>query len=277
MNNSIFSSKISGVRTSARFDSSLYFDQETLPSGISPIARFVSLRTDLTIILGAIDESQQWRIKANLVMLGIVSGVESYFRETIRKILLVDEDSRVTSYSKAISYGAALYHDNELLPEALLEDCTFTSKKNIIDNMRGFLGISCNLQQNAVISNALDEYEKICQLRHCIAHRSGLLGSKNAIALGLDQHSEFLEKPIKASLDSVNNAFNICQNIVFEMNDFVFDSVVHRTVAKGMWTGNLTKDKRYFKSLFSIFSPNPSSDDDLKAIYIKFAKHYGLK
>lgn len=277
MNKTIFNSLISGLRVSSNFDSTLYFDGSSTITDTTPISRFVSLRKDLIVILGADDSSEQWRIKANLVILGIVSGVESYFREMTRKLLLVDDDSRVISYGKGVSYGAALFHHNDLLPEALLEDCSFASKKNIIENIKGFLGVSINPQQNTIINNALDEFEKVCQLRHCIAHRSGLLGSKNAIALGLDKHSDFLEKPIKASFDSINNSFSICQNLIFEINDFVFQSILHRGVTKGVWTGNLTKDKKSFRNLFNIFSPDPANEVIFKDLYRLFVLHYDLK
>ena len=125
MNKVVFNASISGKKISSNFDSSLYFDGTSTISETTPISRFISLRKDLIVILGADDGSEQWRIKANLVMLGIVSGVESYFREMTRKLLLIDDDSRIISYSKGVSYGAALFHHAHLLPEALLEDCSF--------------------------------------------------------------------------------------------------------------------------------------------------------
>ena len=189
MNKPNFNSQISGDRTFSKFDSSVYFKNTEDAQSQSPLQRFVDHRELLTLILGAEEEGNKWAMISNLSIIGIVSSTESYFRLMIRKILLTVTDIRKQSYKNKLTYGAVLFHDSNLLPEALLEDYVFSSKKNIIDNVSTFLGIRVNLQQNAALSAALDEFDKVCHLRHCVAHRSGHLGSKNAIELGLDQFS----------------------------------------------------------------------------------------
>ncbi|HGW5893121.1 hypothetical protein JR313_16965 [Pseudomonas aeruginosa] len=270
-----YKSLVSGPRTSSKFDSTIYFrDVELIDS--SPIERFISQREILTKILGKEDDSEEWRIKANLAIIGIVSGVESYFRAIIRRVLISDEDSRAHSYRNKVSYGAVLFHLSHLLPEALLEDSTFVSKETILKNVKNFLGLPINPQQVPALDTALDEFEKVCHLRHCIAHRSGLLGSKNAIELGLDKFSIYLEKPISPTLDSVNNVFNICQNLVLEFNDQIFDCIVTRSIPKGIWTGDLRKDKKIYSPLFATFSPTPNDMDELRRSYRSFTNHFGI-
>lgn len=270
-----FKSVISGPRGSSQFDSSVYFgDREILES--SPFQKFIEQREMLTKILGREEDSEEWRMKANLVTIGIVSSVESYFRSVIRRLLIVDEESRTVSYKNKVSYGAVLYHVPELLPEALLEDCVFLHKEKIKDNLKSFLGFQINFQKEPDLNKALEEYEKVCHLRHCIAHRSGHLGSKNAIELGLDKFSPYLEKPISPTLDSVNNVFNICQNAVMECNDHLFDCIVKRTVTRGVWTGDLRRDKKEFAKFFSIFSPAPNDLNEMKLMYRKLVYHFGI-
>ncbi|MDG9918497.1 hypothetical protein N7645_14330 [Pseudomonas juntendi] len=270
-----YKSLVSGPRTSSKFDSTIYFkDVELVDS--SPISRFISQREILTRILGREDDSEEWRTKASLAIIGIVSGVESYFRSIIRRVLITDEDSRAHSYRNKVSYGAVLFHLSHLLPEALLEDSTFVSKETILKNIKNFLGLSINPQQIPALDSALDEFEKVCHLRHCIAHRSGLLGSKNAIELGLDKFSIYLEKPISPTLDSVNNVFNICQNLALEFNDQIFDCIITRSIPKGIWTGDLRRDKKIYSSLFAIFSPTPTDMDELKKSYRSFTGHFGI-
>lgn len=270
-----YKSLISGHRTSSKFDSTIYFREVEL-ADTSPIERFISQRELLTRILGREDDSDEWRTKANLSIIGIVSGVESYFRSIIRRVLISDDDSRAHSYRNKVSYGAVLFHLSHLLPEALLEDCTFVSKETIVKNINNFLGLAINPQQIPALDAALDEFEKVCHLRHCIAHRSGLLGSKNAIELGLDKFSTYLEKPISPTLDSVNNVFNICQNLVLEFNDQIFDRIIIRSIPKGIWTGDLRKDKKTFTPLFAIFSPTPNDQDELRKSYRSFTNHFGI-
>lgn len=270
-----FKSVISGTRGSSKFDSSVYFSDSEV-SETSPFHKFVAQRETLTKILGKESNSEEWRMKANLVTIGIVSSVESYFRSVIRRLLIIDEDSKIVSYRNKVSYGAVLFHVPHLLPEALLEDCTFLNKKNIRDNLKNHLGVSINFQKEPDLDGALEEYEKVCHLRHCIAHRSGHLGSKNAIELGLEKFSPYLEKPISPTLDSVNNVFNICQNAVMECNDHLFDCIIERSVSRGDWTGDLRRDKKEFKKVFNIFSPYPNDPNELKKVYKKFVSHFGI-
>lgn len=270
-----FKSLISGPRTSSRFDSSVYFKESDIEE-LSPIKKFTAQRVLLTTILGAEEDTQEWNMKANLSIIGIVSSTESFFRATIRKTLIVDNNSRRQSYKSKLSYGAVLYHAPELLPEALLEDCNFISKKNIIEYSSNFLGIKISPQNSPALNSALDEFEKVCHLRHCVSHRSGHLGSKNAIELGLEEFSAYLEKPISPTLDAVNNVFNICQNLVLEFNDYLFECILDQSVESGVWTGDLRKDKKSFRSLFNIFSPTPDNESELKKLYEAFRKHFAL-
>lgn len=266
---------ISGIRNSSKFDSSVYF-RDTEVQDRAPIENFIRQREILTRILGREEDTEEWKMKANLVTIGIVSSVETFFRSAIRKLLVIDDTSRTVSYKNKVSYGAVLFHAPHLLPEALLEDCTFLKKSSICDNIKNFLGMRMNLQQEPDLNKALEEYEKVCHLRHCIAHRSSHLGSKNAIELGLDEFSAYLEKPIAPTLDSVNNVFNICQNAVIECNDYLFDLVIDRSISKGVWTGDLRRDKKKFFVIFSVFSPTPHNNQELKAAYKRFVEHYGV-
>ncbi|MBP5954154.1 hypothetical protein ICA16_00605 [Pseudomonas anatoliensis] len=270
-----FKSQISGSRTSSTFDSSVYF-KDVEEQRRSPLQRFIYHRELLTTILGAEEDNGAWNMKSNLSIIGIVSSTESYFRSMIRNILLTVADIRKESYRNKLTYGAVLFHAPELLPEALLEESVFSSKKHIIDHVSTFLGIKVNLQQHAALGSALDEFDKVCHLRHCVAHRAGHLGSKNAIELGLDQFSAYLEKPISPTLDAVNNVFNICQNLVFEFNDFLFEAMLTQSVEKGGWSGDLRKDKREYLKLYQIFSSNPEDLNYLKSSYVDFRDHYGL-
>lgn len=270
-----YKSGISGVRNSSRFDSTVYF-QQVETNDCSPLQRFFDQRELLTTILGGESGLLEWRTKANLVTIGIVSSVETYFRSIIRKSLIIDDESRSTSYKNKVTYGAVLYHGPDLLPEALLEDCTFLNKDNIVKNLKNFLGVQLNPQQEPDLLKALEEYEKICHLRHCIAHRSGHLGSKNAIELGLDTFSQHLEQPISLTLDAVNNVFNICHNCVLESNDYIFESLLSRTVSGGIWTGDLRKDKLKFRRIFEIFADDSQTSESLKNVYKGFVQHYGI-
>ncbi|MDX6017216.1 MULTISPECIES: hypothetical protein [Shewanella] len=221
--------------------------------------------------------NKEWNNLSNLLILGFISSVESYLRKIIRKVLLIDNTSRNRSYNKSISYGAASYHSRELLPEALIEDCSFHSAYNIKEAVKDMLGINLNdLKNKPELKTAFDDYNFIAELRHCVVHRCGFFGSNNALTLGIEQYKDFLEKPIKLNITVLLEAANACDNLVKELNDVIFSELLSRSLDTYPWTGNLTQDKNYFDKYFYIFSPENKHVERLTC-YHNFRDTYNLK
>jgi hypothetical protein len=205
-------------------------------------------------------------VHANLILLGYISAVESYFREIIRKIILIDEIARKSCESKMIAFGAALFHEKEMLPEALLEIISFINKENIKDVLKQFIGIT-GMAFPSSVDESLYEFENVCQLRHCIIHRFGKLGANNAIKLGLDVHGLFIEKPIKLNYNSLQKVAHISTNVVKEINQFLWQFIMMRQIADPInqnnwkkksvstgWIWDFRKDKKKFKIYFDTFA-----------------------
>ncbi|WP_375761007.1 hypothetical protein [Corallococcus exercitus] len=196
----------------------------------------------------------------HLVLLGYMSAVESYFRTLIRRIITIDDAAQKCVHTREIAYAAAMHHrDPSLLPEALFEGTTFVSKHSISESLKDFLGIKGHTPPD--LEATLDEYSKVCQIRHCLVHRFGKLGSKNAIALGLSAHGPFLEKPISVGYDELQSAFAVLYQTVKVVNNHVFNSVISRIPD---WHRDLRRDRSRFKRYYSIFAtvsdvpPSPS-------------------
>jgi len=203
---------------------------------------------------------------SNLVLLGYISAVESYIREILRRVITIDSEARRACEAKSISYGAALFHTPLMLPEALLEQMSFISRRTIEDTIREFVGI-VKVQIPKGISDILIEYENVCQLRHCIVHRFGKLGANNAIKLGLDLHSSFIEKPIKLDYAGLQRVAAVCSNLVKEVNQFLWEYVMMRLIAEPAnqtkwkkknsnipWSWDFRRDKAAFKKYFDTFA-----------------------
>lgn len=292
-NNIVFSYNVSGARSASSIKSMSFFDGTYNEPEQSPIDLFQKKKTSNMKLLGAnllntdsgdylplaTTSSPEWRQLANLVVLGLVSSVESYFRCLIRRLLNTDEHSRKHSYSSMLTYGAALHHQKILLPEALLENASFTSSSNIIKSLNTFVDI--NLGGYAKIPTLLTvftDYDIICHLRHCVVHRSGLLGSNNALALGFDEYSELLEKPLAINFSTVQEIAVVCDNLVKEVNDKLFAEILSRTVKEFSWKGDLRSDKVYFKKYFDLFSSTSFNDKDkLKECYHLFINSHDIK
>lgn len=223
--------------------------------------------------------SQEWNQLASLVVLGLVSAVESYFRCLIRKLLNIDNHSRKNSYSSTLTYGAALHHHKVLLPEALLENASFTSSNNIVKSLNAFLDVNIGgYSKFPSLASALTDYDIVCHLRHCVVHRSGLLGSNNALALGFDEYSELLEKPLSINFLTVQGIAVVCDNLVKEINDRLFMDILSRTVKEYDWKGDLRIDKPFFKKYFDLFcSGTMNNNANMKNCYYSFIASHDIK
>jgi hypothetical protein len=262
-----FDYEISNYMPSARLDTRNLFDENYRePSGISPLKMFFQK----TMPLNALAEEEKPELR-NLLVLGYVSAVESYLREIIRKLVYYDNPSKKQCEDKSITYGAAISYKEEMLPEALLENVSFASKEKITESLRNFLKIIIEPSQDPELENILKDFSKVCQIRHCIVHRFGHLGSKNAIEFGLEQHEEFLGKPLKLNFQALQDLFLICNNTVKRLNNLLFRKILIRTVEEDHynWSWNFEADKEEFKKYFSLFSSD-ESNESIKDAYEAF-------
>ncbi|OAD18942.1 Crotonase, core domain protein [Candidatus Thiomargarita nelsonii] len=173
----------------------------------------------------------------------------------------------------ALGGGCELIHSQEMLPEALLENCSFASKKNIVDAIRKYIGIKGNMPND--VDEILGHFSKVCQLRHCIVHRFGRLGSKNMIELGLMAHKESLEKPLKLDINKLNEIFLVCNSTVKVINNFLFQKIITRTVEEKVvnWHWDLRKDKKEFKKYYDTFVSTleqPTPNTTIQEAYYEF-------
>jgi hypothetical protein len=216
-----------------------------------------------------------------LGLLGYVSAVEGYFRQLFREIILFDQRSNNKCLSQSISFGAALAVSKEkkamnYLPEAMLEKITFASKTQILAAFKEYLDIKGNFPDE--LDKALEDFEKICHLRHCAVHRFGKLGAHNAIALGFDEHSNKIGFNISLELQDLENIAVVCLNLIKVVNNFLFNKLLERTADDSyVWTGDYSKDKKLFKKYCSIFKPmnvSIKTNKKYKALYTQFIRNY---
>jgi len=199
--------------------------------------------------------NQEWVKLSNLLILGFISSVESYVRCMLRRLLLIDSASKLKSYSKTITYGAATHHHAALMPEALMEGCSFHSAYNIKETIKSITGINLKPKPELTeLTSAFSNYDFIGQLRHCIIHRSGLFGSDNALSLGINEFGNYLEKPIKMNLVVIQKAASICDALVQELNDAMFCQIITRTIESYDWKAEFELDSEFFGHYFNLFA-----------------------
>ncbi|WP_413505628.1 hypothetical protein [Photobacterium phosphoreum] len=291
MSNNTFNFSVSGSRGTSNLRSHNLFDLDYQEPNKSPIDLYEDNMLGYKKLWGCflLDTSNneyislastngaEWSKLSNLLVLGFISSVESYVRCTLRKLLLIDEPSKLKSYSKTITYAAATYHDSALMPEALMEDCSFHSADNIKKTIKEITNISLNnTQKYPELNSAFINYDFIGQLRHCIVHRSGLFGSNNALSLGINEYGSFLEKPIKMDLVVIQKAASVCDALVRELNDIMFCEILSRTIETYDWKGDFESDKEFFNTYFELFSSQEMIDKKIDC-YNNFVTSYNLQ
>lgn len=228
------------------------FDAAHQESGDSPITEFLKRLEELNKLApqpGNFDPYQ-----GQLVLLGVVAAVESFLRALLRRIISSDDVSRDLVHDRDVAYGAALYLTEELLPEAILERIAFVSEKSIVSALNDLLGVK---NVPADLKSAINDYARICQLRHCAVHRFGKLGVKNAIQLGLVEHKEILEKPLHLNYVALQNVIAIATGLVKSINNFLFNEILCR-VPDSQWVGKYTKDRVVFGKCYKLFADKVS-------------------
>lgn len=208
-----------------------------------------------------------------LLLLGYVSAIESFFRTVLRSIINTDAKAQSDAHSYVVPYGAVLYHNKNTIAEALLEGYSFASEKDVKAALTKFLDTT----PTEAIKTMLVEYEKICHLRHCCVHRFGKLGTQNGIALGLEQHSTALEKPLSLDKKKLEDIASWLMSFAKAMNNYMFLTLLERSLSdknpyKIKWSWFYSKDRAKFEKLYKLFKTSKDSNPspDAKELYERF-------
>ncbi|MCE7032869.1 hypothetical protein LY625_09640 [Lysobacter sp. GX 14042] len=250
------------------------FDEAHAEQNLSPLDQYIENTNALNrLYLGRVPLPAEM---GPLIVLGYVSAVESYFRALFRGLINVDDFAARLAEPQAVAFGAALHLDKSMLPEALIEEYSFSSSANIKDAIRVLAGVKGSFPTE--VEGALLEFQKVCELRHCCVHRFGRLGAKNAIKLGLASHRSKLEKPLKLDSGSLEEIGIVLRSFVKVINNFIFGALMDRSVRNRVdghrlppyaneWSWRWRSDKRRFMSYYDLFAteldamPSPSAKE----------------
>ncbi|MCK1607256.1 hypothetical protein IVB02_39270 [Bradyrhizobium sp. 166] len=273
---------IAPVQALPKVDTSSLFS-ENVHAALSPVDQFIANTTAINLVFVPYnDPNKGWKTElGTLVVLGYVSAVESFMRAMIAGLIEIDEQSRRLAGPKSVTFAAATHtNSGRLLTEALLENISFSTKGELEKALREFLGIE---KLPADIGQALDEFRKLCELRHCCVHRFGKLGSQNAMRLGYEAHEAIIEHSFSPAISDVEAIADALQIIVKTLNNFIFSAIIDRTVLASLekriswnWSWNYSADKKRFLKYYNFFSARDGAlkSPDAKEIYDSFrAKH----
>lgn len=158
-----------------------------------------------------------------LLLLGVVSAAEAYFRSSFSFVLEVCPIAREVSAEKQINLGGVLWHGHSEFRRSAFEHLTFCSKDDVKKHARGYLKFE---MRDAEFSAPLDEYEKVCHLRHGLVHNAGILPGRNAVQIGAKSY----KRPVKIDLDfgRLQNLIAAVDTLVLTFNRELFDELCKR-------------------------------------------------
>ncbi len=193
-----------------------------------------------------------------------------------------------------MTYGAALHHADDLLPEALLEGVSLANMKNVARELKTLCNIS-QMSKDGNVPAALERlfhnFEAICQVRHCGIHRFGKLGSQQALSLGMDKHKPLLEKPLALTVLQLQEIAEALEALIRAVNSYCFADILKRTHSAGptgkekaklyqeAWQLDWTLDQKRFSEYYNIFasvagSQRSAPDQTMYAAFLNFVKNY---
>ncbi|MDB5700689.1 MAG: Uncharacterized protein JWL66_888 [Sphingomonadales bacterium] len=272
--NSVDYQSITTTQALPEFSTHSMFDPTALQPSASPIDAFIADTNELNLLyLRYADPAlgNMPRSLSSIVLLGYMSAVESFLRAVVRRMVLIDDVAAKKAEPLTLQFGAALHHARELMPEALLEGHSFAGRTGVEEVFKTVLGIT---GLSGEVKRALDRYSRICEIRHCCVHRFGRLGSRNAIKLGLGDHSTLLEHPFMPTVDDLQLIADVLRTFVKTLNNFLFATALDRTVLKGGFTAPSTSfvwewawrtDKRRFNAYYQIFASKADSPPSANA------------
>lgn len=242
-------------------DTTTFFDINSNESEQSPYDQFLHNSIQLNKNWALLRADQEIDPEMGiLLLLGYVSAIEGYMRALIRRLVNCDPFSQKACESFQVTYGAVMHHHRNSLSDALLEETVFSTGPSIGNALQKFIG-SNPLSGNT--KSLINQYDAICQLRHCCVHRFGKLGAKNAIALGLLEHSPFLEKRVVIRKAEMADIADLIFGLVKSINNEVFGYVLKRSATSKLtegasiglgWTWSVRKDTSRFAKYYSIFA-----------------------
>lgn len=229
----------------------------------SPIDEFYVYIQEI-LPLGKEDDLRNNNVLGRILLLGLVSGVELYFRSIIAKIISICPIARDHASKHLLSLASLDYYGPDRVGLGLLEGTSFATEGEIARQTDRLLGVKWN--QNSSTDVAIKKFEMLCHLRHAAVHSRGELSSGNLRSLGIrDRQSR---KALFVMLPQLHEAAVTCQSAVRAYNLYLYRKSVERWIAHGILSGAWQRDAPVFKPLFKVFVSKRDQAGLTSAFYV---------
>lgn len=185
-----------------------------------------------------------------LMMIGIVSAAEFYFRTVLGRCVDLCPLSLDHAGAATVPIGAFRhYHDSDYsYVIGSMEHESLAGADSVRGAVKKFTGLDPSTDSS--LRAALDEFGILCELRHCLAHSRGFLGSKNRRTLGL-RSGTFSKILIRN--DSALELLKLAHNSVRAVNRFLSNGILDRWIDKDVLRGKWREDRNNFLAWWNSF------------------------
>lgn len=200
-----------------------YLSEVNLPS---PIDAYVEYTRSL-LRFGTPAHLTQNQNLGGLLLLGAVSAAEAYFRSIFSLTLEICPMSREVSAEKQINLGGVLWHGHSEFRRSAFEHITFCSKEDVKKHSRAYLGFSL---RDSEFKDPLNEFDKVCHLRHGLVHNAGILPGRNAVQVG----ARPCRAPVRIDLNfgSLQSLVAAIDTLILTFNRELFNEMCLRWATK---------------------------------------------
>ncbi|GLH70899.1 hypothetical protein GETHPA_24320 [Geothrix rubra] len=209
------------VLPEARVETTDYFTITPILYPSSPIDSYISQSNDI-IKLATPAQLKTHPNLGGLVILGIVSFVEKYVRTILSSLVAINQNCRNRCYDMQIRFGSIDWYKHEQMGLALIDRDPLSGSKEIKAKILNIIGLDIN--KNESVKASLQDYENLCEIRHCIVHAAGHIGANNAQKLNLPE--PYNSSVVSVNFGTIQTSIASMENLIRSLNLLICDHVI---------------------------------------------------
>lgn len=210
VNQSVGVARIADIVTYVKADSS---------ASKAPIDVFYKISQDI-LKAGTPDFLNLHSSMGPLLLVGLVSATENYFRDIFSRIIRLCPIAKSSAADQSVKLGSVIWHGNQIAERGAFEHISFADADNIVSASKKFL----NYQLNK--TDIVKEFEKVCELRHGIVHSGAIMAGKNAVRLQIPPGIGVMK--IEVGFAQLQECGQICTTLVASINTDLFIETARR-------------------------------------------------
>ncbi|MDM8561151.1 hypothetical protein [Candidatus Parabeggiatoa sp. HSG14] len=213
------------INTAKIDDINQYVAPSSSPLVDSPIDAFYATTQDILNVAKP-DFLHQYPSMGTLLLVGLISSTENYFRDLFARIIRICPIAQAASSDQAIKLGSVIWHREGQVERGAFEHISFADADSIKSTCRKFL--KYELKKNGITSELLQEFGKICELRHGIVHSDSFLVGKNAIKLEIPNNAPNQALKITVGYEQFQECSLISTMLIASFNTEMFEEMTKR-------------------------------------------------